>query len=220
MSGLVPELESKPEFLGGALICAATELVLNVMKAGLGHDDPDQGDRLVGSASMFDDLATQVAALVSDDGWRGAAAQAYADQNLAQSRHAELMADLDQHVAALVFLQADRVLGRRQVLDFWIYVVSLLGLYCAFLDCFGGAEGKAHSIKVASHASFIAITWCSLSLVYMALLTSRDASHVRAVTQRLTDIMAGLPTESDTVPGVSDVGLAPEGLRTGVRCRR
>ncbi|MDC8985579.1 EspA/EspE family type VII secretion system effector [Mycobacterium marinum] len=189
VSSRFPELEFKPEFLGGALICAATQLVLNVMKACLGDEAPDRGDRLVGSASIFDDLGTQIAALVPDGGWRGAAAQTYGEQDLVQSRHVELMADLDQHVAELVFLQADWLLRERQVLDFFIYSVAVLSLYCAFLDCFGGPESKAHSIKIASHASWIAITWSSLSLSYTELLTSRHASDVRAVTHRLADTL-------------------------------
>ncbi|EPQ44977.1 hypothetical protein MMSP_0737 [Mycobacterium sp. 012931] len=91
---------------------------------------------------MFDDVGAQVAALGPDGGWRGNAAQAYWVQNLAQSRRATLMADLDRLTAGLVSSQADAVKQARERLSVLIAVVLGVLVVCAGLEL-GGARGPA-----------------------------------------------------------------------------
>ncbi|EUA93431.1 hypothetical protein I551_0014 [Mycobacterium ulcerans str. Harvey] len=101
---------------------------------------------------MFDDVGAQVAALGPDGGWRGNAAQAYWVQNLAQSRHATLMADLDRLTAGLVSSQADAVKQARERLSVLIAVVLGVLVVCAGLELGGPRASSRPSTLRSPHA--------------------------------------------------------------------
>ncbi|MDC8985602.1 EspA/EspE family type VII secretion system effector [Mycobacterium marinum] len=169
--------------------------------------DPEWGDRLKDSASMFDHLGGQIAALVPDGGWQGVAAQAYQAQNIGQSRHAELMVDLDRHVAELVSSQAQEVsdLGQflvvRAVITFLVVLPS-----CLALEASGYLE----------FSLILALGWCTTVLaiaisrrVHLAHTTSRNADEVRAAAQRVTDLVAALSRHGESAVG-SPVTASPD----------
>ncbi|MDC8985572.1 EspA/EspE family type VII secretion system effector, partial [Mycobacterium marinum] len=72
-----PGPDGRCDLCRGSLVCGWTLVVLGVVQGLLGDGSPQRGDRLSGSASMFDDLGVRVAALDPHGGWRGGAAQAY-----------------------------------------------------------------------------------------------------------------------------------------------
>ncbi|GJO36691.1 hypothetical protein NJB1604_00350, partial [Mycobacterium marinum] len=184
----------------GSAICLLTSATLSIMALDVAHvntdENPERGDRLEGSASMFDGLGVQIAALVPDGGWQGIAAQAYQAANLGQSRHAELMADLDRHVAELVSSQAQEVsdLGKflvvRAVITFMVILPS-----CLAFEASGYLE----------FSLILALGWCTTVLamaisrrVHLAHTTSRNANEVRAATQRVTDLFAALSRHGES----------------------
>ncbi|WP_243703653.1 EspA/EspE family type VII secretion system effector [Mycobacterium marinum] len=183
----------------------------------LGDSPPEQGDRLASSGSLFDDVGAQVAALDPDGGWRGNAAQAYWVQNLAQSRHATLMADLDRLTAGLVSAQADAVKQARERLSVLIAVVLGVLVVCAGLEL-GGPEGQLPSFHIAVAACGIVQVAAAATLIGLANKTSSNVSSLRAATQRATEMLAARSARSDAIPGSAgmtapDVGTLPFGAR-------
>ncbi|AXN47389.1 ESX-1 secretion-associated protein EspA [Mycobacterium marinum] len=208
------------ELCRGTVVCASTLTILGVMWGWLGDSPPEQGDRLASSGSLFDDVGAQVAALDPDGGWRGNAAQAYWVQNLAQSRHATLMADLDRLTAGLVSAQADAVKQARERLSVLIAVVLGVLVVCAGLEL-GGPEGQLPSFHIAVAACGVVQVAAAATLIGLANKTSSNASSLRAATQRATEMLAARSARSarsDAIPGLAgmtapDVGTLPFGAR-------
>lgn len=205
------------ELCRGTVVCGATLTILGVMWGWLGDESPEQGDRLASSGSLFDDVGAQVAALGPDGGWRGNAAQAYWVQNLAQSRHATLMADLDRLTAGLVSSQADAVKQARERLSVLIAVVLGVLVVCAGLEL-GGPEGQLPSFHIAVAACGVVQVAAVAILIGLANKTSSNASSLRAATQRATEMLAARSARSDAIPGSAgmtapDVGTPPSGAR-------
>ncbi|MDC8984023.1 EspA/EspE family type VII secretion system effector [Mycobacterium marinum] len=182
----------------------------------LGDESPERGDRLASSGSLFDDGGAQVAALDPDSGWRGNAAQAYWVQNLAQSRHATLMAELDRLIAGLVSSQADAVKQARERLSVLIAVVLGVLVVCAGLEL-GGPEGQLPSFHIAVAACGVVQVAAAAILIGLANKTSSNASGLRPATQRATEMLAAVGTVGRD-PRVSrydgaGCGHAPSGAR-------
>ncbi|WP_265339367.1 EspA/EspE family type VII secretion system effector [Mycobacterium marinum] len=185
----------------GSLVCLLTEGILGVVLVSLGDGSPEDGDRLEDSASMFEGLGAQIAGLDPDGAWRGAAAQAYGAHLLAHSRHATLLADLDRLVTELMSSQAEANKKARGAVyaDMWIVGI-----------CFATCLSTEVSAPEAALVTFrFAVVLCGLLLIGLTVVlaielggvTSRNASNVQAATQRVTDMLAALPSRSDTING-------------------
>ncbi|WP_420220469.1 EspA/EspE family type VII secretion system effector [Mycobacterium marinum] len=164
----------------------------------MGHQSPEQGDRLVSSGAMLDQLGAQIAGLLPDGGWQGAAAQAYGARTLAQSRHTALMADLDRLTAELVSDQADTLETGRKVFQALIWWTVWWLLAC--LAC----EGQGNPITSRNCAianSVFTQSMAGLTLALVSSRTSRNANELQAVTQRLTDMSTAPPTRPDPMFG-------------------
>ncbi|MDC9002838.1 EspA/EspE family type VII secretion system effector [Mycobacterium marinum] len=191
-------------------MCLLTEGILGVVLVSLGDGSPEDGDRLEDSASMFEDLGAQIAALDPDGAWRGAAAQAYGDQLLAHSRHATLMADLDRLVAELMSSQAEANKKAREAVYADMWVVGM-----CFATCL---STEAYTPESALVTFRFAVVICGLLLIGLTVVlaielggaTSRNASNVQAAMQRVTDMMAALPSKSDTISGSTNMA-SPNG---------
>ncbi|WP_373146076.1 EspA/EspE family type VII secretion system effector [Mycobacterium marinum] len=193
----------------GSVVCLGTDGILGGLLAWLGHEFPDQGDRLDSSGSMFDGVIAQIAALGPDSGWQGSAARAYGARNLAQSQHTGLMADLDRLAAELVSAQADDVHKVRSTLWALVAIVSVLLVVCIGLEL-QGPEGQLASFYSALPICGTALFVAAVALTFLAVTTSRNASAVQAATQRLTALVAALTTGPDAVPGSPEMPTPPK----------
>ncbi|RFZ36784.1 ESX-1 secretion-associated protein EspA [Mycobacterium marinum] len=185
----------------GSTVCAWTMRLLSAVELALGDGSPDHGDRLAVSAAKFDEVSAQIAAFDPNDGWQGAAAQAYLAQSRAQSRRVKLMGDLDQQTGKLVSAQAEAVERVRDVV-----VGERIGLvatyfFCVWSETTGGLEGQALSLQVALGACLVALIVLAAFMDDLCDTTSQNESELQSGIQRLTDMVATLPTPSDTVPG-------------------
>ncbi|MDC8985543.1 EspA/EspE family type VII secretion system effector [Mycobacterium marinum] len=168
------------------------------MQGLLGDGSPQRGDRLTGSASLFDDVGVRVAALDPYGGWRGGAAQAYGACTGVQCRHATLMADLDRLTAQLVCAQADAVKTTHDALSGLIYGVSGLAVVCGVLELRGDL---LLSFRIAIVLCDLALAIAAGFLVYLVDATSRNAHDVQAVARRVGDLVAALPAGSNAALG-------------------
>ncbi len=206
---LPPSPSKKLNFLKrhlGSVICLANLGILVAESAWFGHLPPEQGDSLASSGAMFDQHGAQIAGLVPDGGWQGAAARAYGARTLTQSRHTALMAELDRLTAELVSDQADHLETGRKVFQalIWWMVYCLL----ACLACEGqGNPVASRNFAIANSALTQLIA--GLTLASVAARTSRNANDLQAVTQRLIDMWAAPPISSDQVPGSPERTLPP-----------
>lgn len=196
----------------GSIVCALTEVFLGSVLGLLGQGRPDQGDRFVDSGSMFDEISAQIAALVPDGSWQGSAAQAYVAQNLAQSQRAKLTADLDRLTSGLVLSESYANLTAREKVIEMMAAVGVVGVACLTAEVMLEPD--------AAIAMFWVAVWFCTAMIGAAIYILIDlknkehanASNLQAVTRRLTDLVATLPTLSDAIPGLPDV--FPGGLPT------
>ncbi|ARG57986.1 EspA/EspE family type VII secretion system effector [Mycobacterium kansasii] len=193
----------------GSIVCALTEVFLGSVLGLLGQGRPDQGDRFVDSGSMFDEISAQIAALVPDGSWQGSAAQAYVAQNLAQSQRAKLTADLDRLTSGLVLSESYANLTAREKVIEMMAAVGVVGVACLTAEVMLEPD--------AAIAMFWVAVWFCTAMIGAAIYILIDlknkehanASNLQAVTRRLTDLVATLPTLSDAIPGLPDVPCPP-----------
>ncbi|WP_265339366.1 EspA/EspE family type VII secretion system effector, partial [Mycobacterium marinum] len=160
---------------------------------------------------MFDDLGVRVAGLVSDGDWHGAAAHAYGARAAAQSRHATLMADLDRLIAELVSSQADALEQARKDLLRQIIITAFFLVFAIGLES-GGCDELSMWAGITIWI-FNALTVPPI-LIKLAITTSGNADDMQAVAQRVTDLVAALPTGARAALGrpmlaSPGAGLAP-----------
>lgn len=200
---------SSAEGRRGSSVCGWTMRLMSALELSLGDGTPDNGDRLAASGAKFDELSAQIAALGPDDGWQGLAAQAYLAQNLAQSQRVKLMGDLDHETSQLVSAQAKAIERVRDVLI--VERIALIGTFalCLWYELMDGPEGQALSMEVAIAACAVALIVLSGFLVDLCNTTSQDHSELHSATQKLTDMLATLPTLSDPGPGLAGAPLPP-----------
>ncbi|WP_373194384.1 EspA/EspE family type VII secretion system effector [Mycobacterium marinum] len=198
--------DAPKRLLRGSLICLGTETLLGSVLTYLGLGFPDSGDDLLSSASMFDEAGSQIADLVPGGSWRGAAAQAYAANNLAQSQRAKLIGDLDRLTAGLVSTQADAVTTARWIVGAEMAVVGGTGACCLYWESLGPA-GQVLSLQVALTVCAIALATTLGFLFALLSTTSRNASGLHLLTKALAETVTGLLHCSDEIAGVS--GAAP-----------
>ncbi|MDC9006969.1 EspA/EspE family type VII secretion system effector [Mycobacterium marinum] len=174
----------------------------------LGHEFPDQGDGLVSSGLMFDQAAAQIAVLGPDGGWQGSAARTYVARNLAHSRHATLMADLDRLTAELVSSQAEAVKKTRDHLWLLIAATFFLLLICLFLESLG-PNGQADSFLYAVIICTGVLSYTTFLLYSLAGKTSQNASAMQTVKERLSNMLTARPTWSGAIPDSPEIGVPP-----------
>ncbi|MDC8985542.1 EspA/EspE family type VII secretion system effector [Mycobacterium marinum] len=167
----------------------------------LGDGDPERGDRLEGSAAMFDDLAVRVAAFDPHAGWRGGAAHAYGACTRAQSQHATLIADLDRLTAQLMSSQAQAVKDTRKGVSVEIGLVGIILLVCIGLESTGQPWAEAASFYIALVIAGGSVALTILALFNLRDTTSRNANDMQAVAQRGSDLVAALPAGSRAALG-------------------
>ncbi|MDC8985521.1 EspA/EspE family type VII secretion system effector [Mycobacterium marinum] len=199
----------------GSAVCVGTEsFLLWVLLGLLGDGSPAQGDRLEGSAAMFDDLAVRVAAFDPNAGWRGGAAHAYRACTRAQSQHATLIADLDRLTAQLMSSQAQAVKDTRRLVSVGIGLVWVSLLCCVALESTGEPWAEAMSFYIAIAACGVALLVTGIALGDLKRTTSGNAHDMQAVAQRGSDLVGALPPGARAALGrpalaPPDAGLAP-----------
>ncbi|WP_142926742.1 EspA/EspE family type VII secretion system effector [Mycobacterium marinum] len=198
----------------GTLVCGCTLVILVVVQGLLGEQSPDQGDGLVSSGSIFDDVGAQIAALDPSGGWQGSAAQAYWAQNLTQAQYATLMTDLDRLAAELVSSQARAVKKVRDAVLGLIALIVFVFFLCSVLECKGGPEGQLASFHLAALVCSAVLFITFLALIDLAVKTSGHASDMQAVTQRVNNMSAALSAYSSTISGSPEMALAPANCRS------
>ncbi|MDC8997378.1 EspA/EspE family type VII secretion system effector [Mycobacterium marinum] len=174
----------------------------------LGHEFPDQGDGLVSSGLMFDQAAARIAVLGPDGGWQGSAARTYVARNLAHSRHATLMADLDRLTAELVSSQAEAVKKTRDHLWLLIAATFFLLLICLVLESLG-PNGQADSFLYAVIICTGVLSYTTFLLYSLAGKTSQNASAMQTVKERLSNMLTARPTWSGAIPDSPEMGVPP-----------
>ncbi|RFZ45667.1 ESX-1 secretion-associated protein EspA [Mycobacterium marinum] len=205
MKRLIAETEGqnqeRPHWMRrGSGVCLVADCFLGTLLTLLGDGLPLRGDGLNGSASMFEDVSTQIVALDPNSGWRGGAANAYWTRNLAQSQHATLIANLDRCAAELVSSQAHAVKTLREVLWAGKGIVLVTLMICIGLEMEMPA-GQLPSFYLAVLVCGAVLTFAALVLINLAFTTSWNASNLQTASQRLTDMSAALSACSDTIPG-------------------
>jgi hypothetical protein len=97
----------------------------------IGFGPPDDGECFTAGSEQLTAVAQQLKSALPDDGWQGAASQAYADQDTALQNLVQAIADLDLQLAAAVKDQADWVthmrlgFGLSKDLLFAAYIVEI-----------------------------------------------------------------------------------------------
>ncbi|GJO45671.1 hypothetical protein NJB1604_24800 [Mycobacterium marinum] len=147
---------------------------------------------------MFDDVGVRVAALDPYGGWRGGAARAYGSCARVQCRQVMVMADLDRLSAQLVSGQAHAVKTTYDVLSGLIYGVSGLVGVCGVLELRGDL---LVSFRIAIVFCGAALAIAAGFLIDLADVTARHGDAVRAAAQRVSTLVAALPTGSGAALG-------------------
>ncbi|WP_261898542.1 EspA/EspE family type VII secretion system effector, partial [Mycobacterium marinum] len=197
------------ELCRGTLVCGWTLTFLAPWPGLLGDGAPERGDRLSGSASMFDDLGVRVAALDPHGGWRGGAAQAYGACTRVQCQQVMVMADLDRLTAQLVSAQAHAVKTTHDALTGLIYGVSGLAQVCGLLELQGLLP---QSLGLAIGFCALAVLYAVNFLISLWVTTSRHGNDMQAVAQRVSGLIAALPTGSRAALGRSMPASAGAGV--------
>lgn len=108
---------------GGADEVAGSDLldfgqsVIAGLKSTIGQGDPERGEAFGRAQSTFTGVNQTLRSAVPDNGWDGAGAYAYADQNTRQQLRSEAMADADHEVHKVLSREAAQITLRRGYVD-------------------------------------------------------------------------------------------------------
>jgi ESX secretion-associated protein EspA/E len=108
---------------GGADAVAGSDLldfgqsVITGLKCATGRGDPERGEAFGRGQSTFTGVNETLRSAVPDNGWDGAGADAYADQNTRQQLRSEAMADADHEVHKVLSREAAQITLRRGYVD-------------------------------------------------------------------------------------------------------
>ena len=102
---------------GSSELLAVGQLVIAGLKNSTGHGDPECGEAFARGESTFSGVNALLKSAVPGDGWEGAGAYAYADQNTRQQLRSAAMADADRGVHKVLSREARQIALRRGHLD-------------------------------------------------------------------------------------------------------
>jgi hypothetical protein len=91
--------------------------VITGLKSTTGQGDPERGEAFDRAQSTFTGVNETLRSAVPDNGWDGAGAYAYADQNTRQQLRSEAMADADHEVHMVLSREAAQITLRRGCVD-------------------------------------------------------------------------------------------------------
>lgn len=98
-------------------LLAFGQVVIAGLKNTTGLGDPERGEAFGQAQATFDAVNTALKSALPANGWDGAAAYAYADQNTRQQMRSEAMADADHEVHTVLRREAAQISLRRGHLD-------------------------------------------------------------------------------------------------------
>jgi hypothetical protein len=101
----------------GSDLLGIGQSIIAGLKDTTGQGSPEQGEAFGRAQSAFAGVNETLRSAVPEDGWVGAGAFAYADQNTRQQLRSEAMADADRQVHKVLERQADQIALRRGHLD-------------------------------------------------------------------------------------------------------
>jgi hypothetical protein len=115
--GRAGELVEKLLDVVGSDLLDYGQLVITRLKSTTGQGDPDRGDAFSEGQATFNKVNEMLKTAVPDDGWDGAGAYAYADQNTRQQLRSGAMADADNDVHKVLYREAAQITLRRGYLE-------------------------------------------------------------------------------------------------------
>lgn len=125
--------------------------VITGLKRTTGQGEPERGEAFGRAQSTFTGVNDTLRSAVPDNGWDGAGAYAYADQNARQQLRAEAMADADHEVHKVLSREAAQITLRRGYVDEqynFLANASQVTYPLQFIPRYGGAMSLA--IEVAA----------------------------------------------------------------------
>ena len=215
IAGLGQKLpDAKLRAVTGSEILDAGQLVIEGMRFTTGVGEPENGDRFGQGSSRFNDAGETLTSTFPNDSWAGAGANAYADQNRAQTGRTNTVALLDRGVQTVIAREAYQVAYHRDKLDDQSNFLADLSYMTMALALVPG-YGKAMKATVEVAAVNAALEICSLELYEL----SREASQNAAELQQAVGLYADAPetakhigAESPSIPPAAPPpgdGLAP-----------
>src|SRR4051812_21082588 len=108
---------SGPADVAGSDLLDVCQTVVTGLKSITGHRDPECGEAFGRAQSAFTRVDETLRSAVPDNGWEGAGADAYADQNARQQLRSQAIADADREVHEVLAREAAQITLRRGYLD-------------------------------------------------------------------------------------------------------
>ncbi|RFZ48368.1 hypothetical protein DAVIS_00037 [Mycobacterium marinum] len=122
------------------------------------------------------------------------------------------MADLDRLTAQLMSSQAQAVKDTRKGVSVEIGIVGTILLVCIGLESTGKPWAEAASFYLALVIAGGSVALTILALFNLRATTSRNANDMRAVAQRVSDLVAAPPIGSGAAVSCSVLASADAGL--------
>jgi hypothetical protein len=174
-------------FNGTGEIVDAGQLVIERMRRTTGVGEPENGDRFGQGWSRFNDASEMLKSAFPNDSWEGSGADAYADQNRAQTGRTSVVALIDKDVHSVIARQASQVKHHRDKLDDQAKFLTDLH-YMATALAFVPGVGKATKTSVEVVAVTAALEPCTAEVRELSREAAQNAAELQQAVSRYADV--------------------------------
>jgi EspA/EspE family len=174
-------------FNGTGEIVDAGQLVIERMRRTTGVGEPENGDRFGQGWSRFNGASEMLMSAFPNDSWEGGAADAYVDQNRAQTGRTSAVALIDKDVHAIIARQARQVRYHRDRLDGQAKFLTDLH-YMATALAFVPGVGKATKTSVEAAAVNAALGPCTAEVQELSREAAQNAAELQQAVSRYADV--------------------------------
>lgn len=177
-------------FNGTGAIVDVGQLVIERMRCITGLGEPENGDRFGQGWSRFNDVSETLMSAFPNDSWAGSGADAYGDQNRAQTGRTNAVALIDRDVQSVIARQACQVKYHRDKLDDQAKFLTDLH-YMATALAFVPGVGKATKTSVEAAAVNAALEPCRAEVQELSREANQNAAELQQAVSRYADVAAG-----------------------------
>lgn len=170
-------------FNAGGEIVDAGRLVIERMRRTTGIGEPENGDRFGQGWSCFNDATETLTSAFPNDSWAGSGANAYVEQNRAQTGRTNAVALIDRDVHSVIARQAHQVKYHRDKLDDQARFLTDLH-YTATALAFVPGVGKATKTSVEAAAVNAALEPCSAEVQELSREANQNAAELHQAVTR------------------------------------
>lgn len=174
-------------FNGTDEIVDAGQLVIERMRRTTGVGEPENGDRFGQGWSRFNGASETLMSAFPNDSWEGGAADAYVDQNRAQTGRTSAVALIDKDVHSIIARQARQVRYHRDRLDGQAKFLTDLH-YMATALAFVPGVGTATKTSVEAAAVNAALEPCRSEVQELSREAAQNAAELQQAVSRYANV--------------------------------